>query len=705
MAGVIQRGVYPCRFGPVVRRELSGRRNALVLSSVDLHQDSREGHRRSQTSPEGTATQGGTTATKASGEQKEMTDAPLPDSSELTREAFALSGWREALGRSRMIHCAEAVGDLQQASEKARDDGDLPRAKILLLLEAACSMGLTNKNPSEPFIPMWESNGQSSPTPDWFSKSDINFLAEILDYVDPPMIRGRLADLVWIKRTPGDIMFALEAIDSYRSLDLNTETWVTEIGTCWKRALVLTRMLGSGAGHRFRDLETVIRTKLDSATKEHVSFGHWLAETLKEFGLGRDDQENIGKKLRDLGQELECDENFFPARDYYSLAGKWFRAAGQTEKQIDMQVAVAEGWAKEAEKRMSSENPSALIAARFYDRAIRAYLEIPRAGREPRRIDHRIAELVRLHEDAGGRAQGEMKAISTSGVDISETVQRSKNEVSGKEPVEALNYFAALHQTKVKRLREISQENLENSPVVALIPRTMISHDGRVVARSPGMMPTGSSEENEATIWAQMIQDYRSMIDIVVGGCILPALEVMHIEHRFREADFITLARNSPAVPPEREDLFGKALFNGYEKDFATALHLLTPQIEHMVRYRLKAAGVNTVHTDRHGIQDEKGLSSLVEAPEFERIFGEDLAFEIRALFCDHLGANLRNNVSHGLFTSQQCYSIDSVYAWWLGLKMVFRTYWAAYQRHTANQTSPEPTPEGEASENLSPEG
>ena len=37
MAGVIQRGVYPCRFGPVVGRELSGRRNALVLSSVDLH--------------------------------------------------------------------------------------------------------------------------------------------------------------------------------------------------------------------------------------------------------------------------------------------------------------------------------------------------------------------------------------------------------------------------------------------------------------------------------------------------------------------------------------------------------------------------------------------------------------------------------------------------------------------------------------------
>ena len=37
MAGVIQGGVYPCRFDPVVGRELSGRRKALVLSSGDLH--------------------------------------------------------------------------------------------------------------------------------------------------------------------------------------------------------------------------------------------------------------------------------------------------------------------------------------------------------------------------------------------------------------------------------------------------------------------------------------------------------------------------------------------------------------------------------------------------------------------------------------------------------------------------------------------
>ena len=181
-----------------------------------------------------------------------------------------------------------------------------------------------------------------------------------------------------------------------------------------------------------------------------------------------------------------------------------------------------------------------------------------------------------------------------------------------------------------------------------------------------------------------------------MAGWIIPALDIMHTEHRFTEADFIALARNSPEVPPGREELFGKALFNGYEYDFATALHLLTPQIEHMVRYRLKSVGAITTHTDQHGIEDEKGLSSLVGDPMFEQYFGEDLAFEIRALFCDHFGANLRNNVSHGLITTQECYSPHSIYAWWLGLKIVFRTYWAAYQLHIADQDSPEDEPAGE---------
>ena len=172
--------------------------------------------------------------------------------------------------------------------------------------------------------------------------------------------------------------------------------------------------------------------------------------------------------------------------------------------------------------------------------------------------------------------------------------------------------------------------------------------------------------------------DYRIQVDLVVRGCIWPAQEVLLLEHRLRESDFVDLARNSPIVPIGRELLYGKALFAGYDRDFVTALHILVPQIEHMVRYHLKRAGVQTTNIDSNGIENENGLSSLMDLPQTEEIFGEDMSFEIRALFCDPFGPNLRNNLAHGLLDDRACYSPDTIYAWWFGLKLVFNTFWNA---------------------------
>ena len=290
-----------------------------------------------------------------------MTDVPLPDSSELTREDFTRSGWTAVLDGPHMTHYSAISGDLWKASREAQESADHRRAKVLLLLAAACSMRLTNRTRSEPFAPEWQFGTSTSTTPDTFTESDINFLAKVLDDVDHPLLKGRLADIVWLKKSPREVRFALEAIDNYRSLDLNPDTWVTDAGDCWKRALVLAKTLGDGAGDRIKDMEPHLKQKFSTATKGDERYAHWLAETLGEFGLGSNDEDKIAEKLEALGQEFENDGNFYSGRAYYSLAGDWFRAAGQREKQFDMLAAVAEGWAKEAEQRLLSDNPSAWL--------------------------------------------------------------------------------------------------------------------------------------------------------------------------------------------------------------------------------------------------------------------------------------------------------------------------------------------------------
>ena len=89
------------------------------------------------------------------------------------------------------------------------------------------------------------------------------------------------------------------------------------------------------------------------------------------------------------------------------------------------------------------------------------------------------------------------------------------------------------------------------------------------------------------------------------------------------------------------------------------------------------------MHLDQNGIQNEIGLSSLMEVPETEKIFGKDLSYEIKALLCWHSGPNFRNNLAHGLLDDDECQSFGAVYVWWLGLRLVFNAFW-----HVSNRDS-----------------
>jgi hypothetical protein len=174
------------------------------------------------------------------------------------------------------------------------------------------------------------------------------------------------------------------------------------------------------------------------------------------------------------------------------------------------------------------------------------------------------------------------------------------------------------------------------------------------------------------------VKGYTFEIRLVVQSQIWPAFETIQQEHRIKEMDFYSVVKQSPIVPEGRERLIAKALFAGYDNDFVTALHLLIPQIEHLVRFHLKQAGVKTSNLDKNGIETENSLNTSMENSEVDTIFGEDLAFELKALFCDAFGPNLRNELAHGLLGYEECQSVYSVYAWWLGLRIVFNTFWNA---------------------------
>ena len=577
---------------------------------------------------------------------------------------------------------------LNRAARKAEDEGCQPRDKILRLLDKACWMRLSPSKRNEPFDEPDVVGRWRSPIPNDFTDSEIKFFAEILESIDNPLLKGRLADLVWLCKEPREVKFALAAIDSYMSLPLDSETWLSDGDLCWQRAITLSQMIGKGAGARLHQIESSIVAAIESASIYEEFFCCRLADALMSSGLAISHSSTVAEKLEVLAGEFDAAANFQASGRFYNASAKWFERSDNDDKSHDMTVAEAVAFMKEADALIKSETPSYGVAASHLDKAVQIYRHVPRIHRERHHIKDKIKELQLLINDYGQRALGEMKTFSTPGVDVTEIVEQACEFVRGKPVVEAFKAFANLHSISYSNLRESAIENLTRFVAQGLFPKVFMSHDGRVIDRTHGYSGSIAAEENEREIRAQMNQfEYRFGVRIAVQAKILPALDVLTLEHRLSEADFINLAGRSPIVPLGREVLVGKALAQGFNRDFMTSIHLLTPQIEHMVRFHLESAGEVTAHLSQEGIETEKGLSSLMENSKVAEIFGEDLAYEIEALFCDQIGPNLRNNVAHGLLNDQQCVTIDSIYAWWLGLKLVFNPFWNSLRVGSVNET------------------
>ena len=582
---------------------------------------------------------------------------------------------------------------LSFATREAMGSDNLRLGKVYWLLADACCMTIDPGSRNEPFKLRPNFYNRRSIVDGDFSENDMYFFEMIAADVEDYRLKARLADLVWLRQDHRDIQFALMAIDAYRQIPLDSDIWVRGGRECWQRAITLTLLLKSSAGNRLQEMENSIFEVLSSATSADIYRVFRMADLLSKYKLGASHQLVIAEKLKLLSQEFDEGKDYNKARDYAEASARWYGSLGEKDKSIKMVIALAEGWAKEAVARVEADKSSSMVAAGFYENAIQVYRTIPKAQREVFAVDQRIAELHKLMSDAGEKAIGEMKVTSTPGVNISDLMEAARVSVSNKPITEALNAFVNLSpfesfsESEDKAIKQIN-----DFPFSAIFSSTHVSQDGRVIAKTPG---TGFARElthEDSDVWSRMVQDYGMLIGIIVQGWINPALAILSIEHRLREIDFLGMVQQSPIVPPGRKRIFAKALFSGYDGDFITAIHILIPQIEHMVRFHLKNSGGKTTTLNSNGIETENGLSTLVELPEMKAVFGEDLSFEIKALFCDAIGPNLRNQLAHGLLDDRACNSTHGAYAWWLGLKIVFNTFWNA-----ARRTAEPPQPTAEA--------
>ena len=366
-------------------------------------------------------------------------------------------------------------------------------------------------------------------------------------------------------------------------------------------------------------------------------------------------------------KEFNHEKQFHIAEKYLESATKLFKKAGNAEDSYRSLAFLAQATENHGDYR---KNESAMVANSFYKLALQRYREIPNLYRNTLQIDQKLDTVQDKITQSGLLITDELQLISTKQMNISELQEQSINHVKDKQTAfESLLYFSGVSSCNFESIWKSTENNINNSPISSLFGATSVSLDGRKISSIPPL----NGDNKDEVILKTAIKNFGIHMHLAVEGCILPALEHIQKEHLFPKEFLIQLCILSAIVPDKREILVANALYQGFGWDFRSAIHLLAPQVENIVRQLLKQNGLVTTHTDQDGIENEMGLSSLVNMEQARGILGDDLWFELQAVFTDSLSANLRNEVGHGLLDDDTSNSLYSVYAWWMILRLVVR--------------------------------
>lgn len=532
--------------------------------------------------------------------------------------------------------------------------------ECLRFVGAVLTMVLRADQVTEPFGPMFVMDGQRSAIPSDFPKERLQALEQWIMSLNDPELRARFADVLWIqtKFFPA----AQAAVEAYIASALKLED-PKEWPSCHKRlerALRLAASLGKGGV----DLKGQVLTEIEAMLQRYrgtdpLYLTLRLTRLLLEFKHG--DTGKYAAFANVAAMAAEKSQDFWRAKEYYQVVADCHRAVQNKDDETAALYCLAECLVKEAGLASSQPGRGAIAAASILSDAVEAMRQVP-GGKE------RAAELHEKLLILQRESTPELKSISKS-FDASELVHAALAAVRDRPISEAI--YALCTMANPPSIAKLKQEVHDQARVAifgSLITSEVLNSRGRVVARAPALEAGVDDLKHDGLRW-RMYRHARLGRSLSVQATINPARLEILAAHAPDRLDLTSLIQHSPWVPDGHAESVLRALVAGFQGDMLVAAHVVPLQLEALVRHVVETRGGTTSMLEPGGLQPERPLSTLLGTPEAVQAFGEDGVFELQDLLIDPLGANLRNEVAHGLLEDSGLFGTDVLYAWWLLLR------------------------------------
>lgn len=579
----------------------------------------------------------------------------------LTKYDFAQSHWEDVISGCEERECQNYSRQFFAKAREAKESGDAKAQQVFTLLGAITSLILKSDCDEEPFAPMAVFQNSRSAILDDISDEYLDVLREVVPEISDAEMRARVADILWTRKR--DFRMAQLAVTSYLESAQNLEDpkqWTA----CFyrvERAINLAACLGK-KNHPFASVVAHIEAVLDRYNGEDSLFlSAKLMELLQQHGIG--DTVKYAALAEKAAVRAESEHAWYRARDYWQIKARWHTLQKDSDSERAALLSAAETYVKESEDTLNLTSTSYLAASSHIEKAIEA---LRRIGGTKERVEELHKVLIEYQQ----KYITEMNPVFTEKYNLSECVEKAKEEVKGKALHDALLTLAGMVESpKVDTLRTLVQESTGKYVFQHLISQTIVNNMGKVVARKSSMFSNDSQEVEKATR-EEMFKWARLKQQIYAQAVVEPAKYQINLEHNVRLDDWLPIVSNNPLIPLNREYTYARGLHAGLKGDFLVAAHLLIPQLENSVRYILNQNGFITSKLDEEGIQDEKDLNTLLYSEQAKTIFNENILFDLQGLLINRFGSNLRNRMAHGLMDYNEFYSLQMSYLWWLTLHL-----------------------------------
>lgn len=600
---------------------------------------------------------------------------------ELTPADFEGLDIADLLERSKRRHCGDYSDQFFDLATQLAESGQERRASAALLLGHVTGMMPRSgeESKSAPFGPLAVLDGSRTAIPEDLSDHDLDLLKTLVESIDDPELRARLADLVWLRSRQFPMVTV--AIPSYlhsAQTLVDDGDWAPAVKRI-ERALRLSASVGRNNQGLFSSVTTYIESIL--AAYDVEADPGLVAATLLDLLLehGHGEPARYAAFAEELARKRESRSDWRSARRYWEIASRWHEADGNETSQRACLVTAAETHLAEADEALSSgTNPHTLAASHLQS----AVQSMRRIGE----VERAKALHLRLLEEQKA-STSELQSVSVE-VDFAEFSDQARAAVRDKTLLEALARLSLLSTPRsVGWLEKVADEHIAATPVLSLISHAPINSAGRVVGRR-GSALSEEAEEAAAARRAEMLGISTQMQQGFALASVEAARRQIVADHHVRVEEFVELVSGSPFVPINRESVIARGLYAGLHGDWLVASHVLIPQIEHSIRELMMRIGAITSGLeDPSGIQEEHNLNQLLYRPELRSIFSEDVIFDLQGLLVEKFGTNLRNRVAHGLMDQAEFGSPADIYLWWLSLRLcLFPQLWNGSRNNTSSE-------------------